>query len=109
MTALPPSHVQQLLGKRDRAHDRAYDRWRSDDVAKRIRSTARWRKVRELKRRRDPLCEDCAERGATEPMTEVHHLVPVRERPDLAFVMTNLRSLCDPCHRRRSAEERRGA
>lgn len=107
MTTLPPSHVQQLFGKRDRAHDRAYDRERADDVAKRIRSSARWREVRRLQLSREPLCRACAARGETTAAAEVDHIVPIRERPDLAFTRTNLQSLCEPCHGRKSGEERR--
>lgn len=40
-----------------------------------------------MKLARDPLRADCLERGVTEPATQVHHSVPARERPDLAFVM----------------------
>jgi 5-methylcytosine-specific restriction protein A len=61
--------------------------------------------VQRMKLARDPLCEDCLGHDVTRAAQQVHHLVPVVERPDLAFVMDNLRSLCTTCHARREAEE----
>lgn len=61
-----------------------------------------WRKVRDLKLAQDPLCQDCEEQGITEPANEVHHLLKVTDRPDLRLDMTNLRSLCGRCHKRRT-------
>lgn len=60
-----------------------------------------WYRVRRLKLSRDPVCEFCQERLAT----EVDHILTIRERPDLRLVMTNLRSACRPCHSRRTARE----
>ena len=31
-------------------------------------------------------------------MDEVHHIIPIEERPDLAFVEDNLMSVCRECH-----------
>ena len=76
-------------------------------LADRLRTSQRWKKLRRMKLARDPLCADCLERGVTEPATQVHHSVPVRERPDLAFVMELLVALCTTCHARREAEEPR--
>src|SRR5512134_1608810 len=80
------------------AYDADYERRRMADPAlreaERIRNTARWRKVRKLKLRQDPLCQDCIEHDRVEPATQVHHLEPLVRRPDLAFTMENLRSLC---------------
>jgi len=74
--------------------------------AERIRNSGRWRKVRKLKLSRDPLCEDCTEHGLVVPAAQVHHLEPLVRRPDLAYAMENLRSLCTTCHARREAAER---
>lgn len=69
--------------------------------ARKIRSSRRWQLVRDLKIKKNPLCEDC---GA--PAAEVHHVLPVVARPDLAFTLENLRSLCRDCHARQ--EKARG-
>lgn len=109
MAQLPASHVRQCAGVRNRDRDRAYDAARADDPDRALLKSARWQKVRRLKLSRNPLCEDCEERGLVEPAEEVHHILPRREYPDLAFVMSNLRSLCRPCHRRHDAGGGRGA
>ena len=48
-------------------------------------------------------CQDC---GDMERLT-VHHLVPARVAPELAFAADNLITLCRSCHGRREVVERR--
>ena len=57
-----------------------------------------WQKVRWLKLRTNPLCEECEKRGRVVPAKEVHHIQPIKERPDLRLSVENLQSLCVPCH-----------
>jgi 5-methylcytosine-specific restriction protein A len=76
-------------------------------LAQKLRGSARWRKVRALKLSRDPLCQDCEEHGVVTAAQQVHHVEPLAERPDLAYVLENTRSLCTTCHAKREAEERR--
>ena len=58
------THGQRLARRRGgrRRRDRAYDRSRAQDPrlarAKKIRSSARWQRVRELQLDREPLCQD---------------------------------------------------
>lgn len=55
----------------------------------------RWAAVRQAARRRDDFkCTSCGARGRL----EVHHVEPVRDRPDLAFALSNLTTLCPRCH-----------
>jgi len=61
-------------------------------------STRRGRKVRLLKLKANPLCERCEKGGLVVIATEVHHIKPWAQHPDLAFVEDNLESLCEPCH-----------
>jgi len=74
--------------------------------AKQVRSSARWQRLRRMKLRRNPLCEECQRNGVTREAREVHHRIPIRVNPHLAYVMDNLEALCVPCHRKREAEER---
>lgn len=62
-----------------------------------------YRKVRDLVRRRDGACLAC---GTTENLT-VHHVVPAREAPDLAFDPENMVTVCRRCHGRVEAAARR--
>jgi 5-methylcytosine-specific restriction protein A len=107
-----PRHSDPERKRLGRRHlDADYEARRRADpalaFANNIRSSARWKRLRLLKLGHDPLCEDCREHGVTEPAAQVHHMIPVAERPDLAFDRDNLRSLCTTCHARREAEERR--
>lgn len=58
----------------------------------------RWRKLASLKLSSDPLCEHCLKKKKTTPAALVHHIQPVKERPDLRLTMENLQSVCNPCH-----------
>jgi 5-methylcytosine-specific restriction endonuclease McrA len=63
----------------------------------------RWPALRLQAKRRDGF--RCAECGASGRL-EIHHLIPVRQAPDLAFDLGNLLSLCPTCHQRRTMAER---
>ena len=65
-------------------------------------SLARWRKVRQIFLGRNPLCSECEARGLTIAASDVDHVIPRRERPDLAFTESNLRALCKACHSRKT-------
>lgn len=60
---------------------------------------AAWRRARDAKLARDPLCEDCLRRQRIVPAVEVHHVVALR-RGGRRLDARNLRSLCRACHRR---------
>ena len=62
----------------------------------------RWKLVRtEAKRRDGWKCVQCGSRIRL----EVDHVLPVRDRPDLAFEITNLQTLCGSCHGRKTRVE----
>jgi 5-methylcytosine-specific restriction protein A len=81
-------------------------------LAAKIRSGRRWQKVRAMKLSRDPLCEDPLgdhERcGDTASATQVHHIKPLAEHPELAYHMHNLMSICTKCHSKIEAQIRFG-
>ena len=108
-----PTHLELLRRKRGRRErDKTYEEKRRRDpalaLAKKLRSSQRWRKLRALKLARDPLCEACLRLGVRRKTTQVHHIEPIVRRPELAFVMSNLLSLCGSCHMKIEADERRG-
>lgn len=57
-----------------------------------------WRLTRSYFLANNAYCHDCD--GIA---TEVHHVIPVRQRPDLLLDLDNLMALCKACHARRSA------
>lgn len=60
-----------------------------------------WQELRDMKLARNPVCEDCQRELAA----HVHHVQPVREHPELALALDNLKSLCARCHNRTTAKE----
>lgn len=47
------------------------------------------------------MCELCGRAWSK----EVHHLIPLREAPELALDPDNVQALCKPCHARESQRE----
>lgn len=56
-----------------------------------------WRNTRKTFLMLFPMCET---ENCPRFATEVHHKIPRKERPDLAFDFGNLSSRCKPCHSR---------
>ena len=102
MPWLPPRHGQRAQSRKP--YDREYAARRDPDP----RSTARWRRARNDKLIRNPLCEQCLERGTRRPAQHVHHRQALKDGGALCDT-ANLESLCVPCHAKESARERRTA
>lgn len=81
---------------------------RRDDFvrySRRVTRTQRWLALRALVLSRDQ--NQCQECGARRRL-EIHHVRPVREAPELGFDLSNLMTLCGPCHARETVYEIRG-
>ena len=75
-------------------------RWQRHSAA--VCGSRRWKGLRQLALRRDGWqCVSCGARGRL----EVDHIKPVRTHPDLSFELTNLQTLCVPCHTRKTRLE----
>lgn len=101
--------------KRDATrHKRAYDERRKDDpalaLAAKIRSSRRWKSVRLMALRRNPLCSDPfgdhAKHRLTVEATQVHHIEGLAVAPKKAFNLDNLAPVCTRCHARIERAER---
>lgn len=79
-----PGHTRTSAGKRPSAHRRGYG--------------IVWRAIRAAHLEREPKCRFCGKRA-----TEVDHIKPKSEGG--TDERSNLRSLCKPCHSRRTAKE----
>lgn len=66
---------------------------------------AAWQRVRLAHLAAEPLCRFCKRMGRITAATEVDHIVSIREAPHLRLEDSNLRSLCKPCHSRRTARD----
>ena len=67
---------------------------------RRLRRTNAWRvKSEEIRQKANYLCEVCRDKGIIEYKNiEVHHIIPIKSRPDLYLENLNLISLCNPDH-----------
>ncbi len=72
-------------------------------------NTARWQRLRRLKLRTNPLCEDCM-RSYTrlEPAAAVDHIIPINSGGDAYPPLEDLRSLCASCHNTKTRAEQLG-
>ena len=70
--------------------------------ADKLRSTYAWQCKREAVKERDHyLCQYSLARGKlVYEGLEVHHIIPLEERPDLAYEDGNLITLCEAVHER---------
>ena len=105
MPLKPPVHKQRTRTQTECRRDYDNTTRKNDPAlarAKKIRSTARWQKVQRRVLRAWPLCCDPfgshKKDKATVPSAQAHHVIGLREDPDLAFVLSNCRGICLPCH-----------
>jgi len=101
MPTKPPTHT--LQGAREKHVYRSAGQIK----AHKLRSTARWQKVREIALSRNPLCvhPDCTR---PTPAREVHHILPVETHPHLAFTLDNMAPLCKSHHAKVTVMESKG-
>ena len=74
-----------------------YDRKRGTAAQRGYDAT--WRRLRKMVLNRQPICQACGRR----PATEVDHIIPKARGGDDSF--ENLAGLCRPCHSRKTAKE----
>jgi 5-methylcytosine-specific restriction protein A len=91
--------ARKLNYERERREAKPWRRWYS---------TERWRNLRLMQLRSNPLCRLCKEQGRDTEATVADHLVPHRGDPAL-FWHGTLQSLCDPCHSSVKQREERAA
>ena len=73
--------------------------------------TKEWEVVRKAALKRDNWrCQDCGckclGKRYNQPAPNVDHIIPRKDDPRLALVLTNLRTLCAPCHSKRTGTQR---
>lgn len=60
-----------------------------------------WKLLRlEALQRDNYLCIECKKRGIITPATTVHHIKPLRIDDSRALQLSNLETVCGPCHNR---------
>ncbi|WP_338075709.1 HNH endonuclease signature motif containing protein [Chengkuizengella sediminis] len=84
-----------------------YDRYMRDKKSKTFYQSKEWRTVRQQALTRDRnLCQHCLKQRQITPADMVDHIVPVKVDWSLRLDLSNLQSLCNSCHNKKTAEER---
>ena len=86
------------------AANKQYDKERDKSSGRQFLHSTTWRRIRDYKLSRNPLCERCEKRGLTEPAVLIHH----RDGNELHNHPINLEALCNPCHEEIHKNERWG-
>jgi 5-methylcytosine-specific restriction enzyme A len=66
-----------------------------------------WKKIRDQRRRENPICQECERKGIIRPMNVVDHIIPIDEDPALALYYDNTQSLCTGCHVRKTNNDKK--
>lgn len=91
-----PKHRKQSSVSRSGSRDPFYSR-------------APWRKLRKRFLAKNPLCAVCFTAGRVKAATDVHHMKPKKDHPELALTMSNLEGLCRSCHSRITRRASKGS
>lgn len=93
----PALTVDRYCDKHRKQEHQAYKQQRTDKDEQAFYNSTPWRKVRAMKLRQDPLCEECGKQGRIKEAALVHHLQEIKDGGErLAF--DNLQSVCTACH-----------
>src|SRR5262245_20827350 len=65
-------------------------------------TTQRWQRLRRMKLRQNPLCEQCLRQGRLEVAVVVDHIVAVSAGGDTYPPLDGLMSCCTSCHNRKT-------
>lgn len=102
-----PLHPYEPRPRKRTDRDREYDRMRGSASSRGYDWT--WHKLRNAVLQGSPLCVRCEKQGRTRAAEEVDHIQPISTHPELRLVRENLQPLCLPCHRLKTALDKRDA
>ncbi|WP_423252268.1 HNH endonuclease [Vibrio vulnificus] len=88
-----------------KTHPKEQNSRSSTTVYDHIYQSTKWRKLRARKAKDSPLCEHCLTYNIIKPVDVVDHVKPLLDYPELAYVFSNLQSLCHQCHNEKTAKE----
>lgn len=92
---LPTARQRPRISKGIKPSDRLINSWQ-------------WRKpggTREAYLNENPVCVKCREQGRLTPATNVDHVRPHNEDPELFWDWGNYQALCQSCHSKKTAKE----
>ncbi|MGG3843266.1 HNH endonuclease [Anoxybacillus kestanbolensis] len=87
---------------------RYYDEYIRDQKAREFYHSKEWQRVRRVALIRDKhLCQYCLSKKRITPADVVDHIVPIRVDWSLRLSLDNLQSLCNACHNKKTAEDKK--
>lgn len=98
-----PKH-QRTYKKNSHSDRRSNYEHHYDENGKNIYHTTRWKKLRALKVKLNPLCEHCLKYGIAKPVEEVDHIVSILDGGEI-WDIDNLQSLCRRHHANKTRHE----
>ena len=80
--------------------------WIEQDNLIRFYHSSKWREVRATRMKIDNFeCQSCKSIGKYSKAEMVHHIIHVKDNPELALSLSNLVSLCNQCHNKAHPEK----
>jgi len=70
-----------------------------------IYNSTRWRKLRAIVLKRQPICTMCQAKHRYTTANVVDHVLPIN-KGGFAWELSNLQALCTPCHNSKSARDK---
>ncbi|PHS22018.1 MAG: endonuclease [Robiginitomaculum sp.] len=81
---------------------------RYDPKFKAFYSSPEWKRLRDIKIRANPLCQDCLVNKIIKPAMDVDHVEELKSNWSLRLQYSNLRCLCRSCHMVKTRLEKLG-
>lgn len=83
----------------EKARHKRYDDANRDKQAAAFYRSKAWKKIRDqAMAKANGLCLDCLGHGIIKQAEMVHHIKPLRDYPEHALDINNLKPLCNRCH-----------
>ncbi|HLT52423.1 MAG TPA: HNH endonuclease signature motif containing protein [Flavobacteriaceae bacterium] len=100
-------HQDKLLEEK-RYRNKQYDRYKRDKEATAFYNSIQWRALRYQAMVRDNhLCQHCIKDKKITYAEVVDHIIPIKVDWSKRLKKSNLQSLCDTCHKSKTAEDKR--
>ncbi|UYL94103.1 HNH endonuclease [Geobacillus phage vB_GthS_PK5.1] len=94
--------------QRDKQRDKHYDKYKRNQQARAFYHSREWERTRLAVLARDNfLCQECLKNKRITRAVIADHIVPLLVAWDKRLDMSNLQSLCQSCHNRKTAEDKR--
>jgi 5-methylcytosine-specific restriction enzyme A len=94
--------------QRSRRNDKEYDKYKRNQQARAFYHSREWELLRQAALARDHyLCQHCLQHNRITRATIVDHIVPIAVDWNRRLDISNLQSLCQACHNRKTAEDKR--